>query len=119
MRTKNVWIICFCLLVGWAAVTHAQEENYRYDDHGRRDPFWRLVTGTGTIVSFEQDIISSDLVLEGIMTGEGGKNVAIINGMIVESLDRIGMFVVQDIQPDAVILRKGLENVTLKIKKEE
>jgi len=119
MRTKLVLIICFCLVVGWVGAALAEEEGFRYDDHGRRDPFWRLVTGTGAIVSYEQDIISSDLVLEGIMTGEGGKNIAIINGRIVESLDRIGMFVVQDIQPDAVILRKGLENVTLKIKKEE
>ena len=119
MRITIVGVICFCLLTGWAVAGYAQDEDFRYDDHGRRDPFWRLVTGTGSIVSYEQDIISSDLVLEGIMTGEGGKNITIINGMIVEPLDRIGMFVVQDIQPDAVILRKGLENVTLKIKKEE
>ncbi len=119
MKPKVFLIACVTLLAGWTGVFAAQDEEFRYDDHGRRDPFWRLVTGTGAIVSYEQDIISSDLVLEGIMTGEGGQNIAIINGMIVGPLDRIGMFVVQDIQPDAVILRKGLENVTLKIKKEE
>lgn len=89
-----------------------------YEDQGRRDPLWPLVTTSGMIINYDKDLFASDLTLEGIMLEPGG-NLAIINGMIVGEEDTIGMYVVQKIEPNAVILLRGDESVTLKLKKEE
>ena len=117
MKYKGLIIFCFILMTGYAG---AQESPYLYDDHGKRDPLWPLVNTGGAVINYdEQDLLVSDMVLEGIMTGEGGKNVAIINGAIVAPNDSVGLFVIKAIEPTMVILQKGSETFTLKIKKED
>lgn len=97
----------------------AQEGVYVYDDHGKRDPFWPLVTSSGMIVNYDKEVFASEMVLEGVMLEPTGANLAIINGMVVTENDSIGMYVVQKIEANAVILLRGDETVTLKLKKEE
>ena len=94
-------------------------QNFVYDDHGKRDPFWSLVTPAGVIINYDGDILISDLVLEGIIAGADGKNLAIINNTIVKPNDQVGLFVIEKIELDKVLLRKGQESFALKIKKEE
>ena len=96
-----------------------QQQNFVYDDHGKRDPFWTLVTPTGVIVNYDSDVLISDMVLEGIIAGADGKNLAIINNTIVKPNDQFGLFVIEKIELDKVLLRKGQESFALKIKKEE
>ena len=94
-------------------------EVFIYDDYGKRDPFWRLVTASGAIVTHEKDLLISDMILEGIMTEGDGNNIAIINGRIVKADDAIGAFVIKKIDTDTVILERGKKVFTLKLKKED
>ena len=101
------------------ASAQQQPQNFVYDDHGKRDPFWTLVTPAGVIINYDSDILISDMVLEGIIAGTDGKNLAIINNTIVKPNDQVGLFVIEKIELDKVLLRKGKESFSLKIKKEE
>ena len=105
------------------SVGRAEEENeeqhFVYNDHGNRDPFWPLVNQNGSIINFETDFTIADLYLEGVMAGTGGKNLAIINGKIVRENDKIGQFSIIHIESESVTLRKGEDEFTLKLKKED
>ena len=96
-----------------------KEKDFVYDGHGKRDPFWSLVTPAGVMVSYDSDISISDLVLEGIISDANGQNLPIINGAIVKTNDKVGLFVIDRIEQNKVILLKGQENFVLKIKKED
>ena len=96
-----------------------QEQDFVYEDHGKRDPFWSLVSSTGAIINYDNDILISDMILEGIIAGTDGKNLAIINSTIVKPNDKVGPFVVEKIEANKVFLRKEQESFELKIKKEE
>lgn len=95
------------------------ETDFVYKDKGKRDPFWTLLGGRGVIINYDKDILVSDMIVEGVMAEPTGESVAIINGNIVKLGDKVGLFVVKDIKPTAVILEKGQEIFTLKLKKEE
>ena len=96
-----------------------EQKPFVYDDHGRRDPLWRLVTPEGTIKNYETEFLITDLALEGIMAGTDGKNFAIINGRVLKKNDMIGQFIVERIGDDKIVLRKGRKKFELKLKKEE
>ena len=53
------------------------------------------------------------------MAGKDGKNYAIVNGRILKATDIIGQFVVERIDDDRVVLKKGRQKFELKLKKEE
>lgn len=129
MKSAKVRFLSAVLIMALAGVTPcgaADEEaggegrpDHVYDSHDRRDPFWPLVNSKGMIVSFEKDLLATDLILEGIYVGDGGKNVAIINGKILQKDESIGVFTVKDIKENRVTLQKGQERVILKLKKED
>jgi len=127
MRINHKWIlflaIAFILPVRLSAANDKDlpvlETNFTYKDNGKRDPFWTLLGGRGVIINYDKDILVSDMVLEGVMAEPTGESVAIINGNIVKLGDKMGLFVVKDIKPNAVILEKGQDIFTLKLKKEE
>ena len=102
-----------------APETVAVGEEFLYDSHGRRDPFWRLVNPSGAIVNYDHEMSASDLALEGIMTGKDGRNVAIINGQLLKTNDTLGAYRVKSIDPSTVILQKDQELIKLKLKKED
>ena len=95
------------------------ENNFSYNDNGKRDPFWSLLGHRGTIVNYDKDILATDMILEGVMVEPTGESIAIINGNIIKLGEKVGLFVVKEIQVNAVILEKGQEIFTLKLKKEE
>lgn len=112
--------IIFCVLLFFTVGVQAQgEKPFVYDDHGRRDPFWSLVTSGGAVVNYGSDIMISDMILEGIIAGVDGKNIAIINGAVVGEEDKIGLFTIKAIEQDKVVLVKEGEDFILKLKKEE
>ncbi len=96
-----------------------KEENFIYDDHGKRDPLWTLLGHRGMIMNYDNDLQASDMSLEGVLVEPSGDSVAIINGNIVKVGDKVGFYVVKSIQVNVVILQKGQEIITLKLKKEE
>lgn len=96
-----------------------EETPFTYDDHGKRDPFWRLVSPSGAILNYDSDLMLSDMALDGIISDPAGGNMAIINSVIVKTNDKIGLYVVSAVDKDKVILTKGGEIFVLKLKKEE
>ena len=94
-------------------------EGFIYDDHGRRDPLWRLVGSNGTIFNYETEFLITDLVLEGVMAGAGEGNLAIINRRILKAGDVIGQFIIEKIDKNSVILKKGKQKFELKLEKGE
>ncbi len=125
MQNKNLWILLAVIIVLSPLASYAgnstsgKDAPFIYDDHGKRDPFWKLIGARGSIVNYDNDIQASDMVLEGIMAEPGGESVAIINGNIIKVGDKLGLFVVKEIQANVVILEKGQENIKLQLKKEE
>ncbi len=95
------------------------EDAYVYDDQGKRDPFMRLVSPSGAILSLDNDLLVTDMVLEGIIQDPSGKNLAIINSLVVGVDDKIGTFTISDVGIDRVVLIKGEESFVLKLKREE
>lgn len=104
-------------------VNYAQEEasqdetSFIYEDNGKRDPFWPLVSKAGTIINYDSDYVISDLILEGIVAGVGGSSIAIINGKIVKENDKIGQFIVSQISANNVVLKQEDQKFELKLKK--
>jgi len=113
------FLIALLMFTAFNTVTAEENEQFVYDDQGRRDPFWRLVSPSGAILNYETDFLITDLALEGIMAGKDGKNYAIVNGRILKAADVIGQFVVERIDDDRVILKKGRQKFELKLKKGE
>ena len=107
-RLTGAGILMLCFLSGGA---------YAYDDHGARDPFWPLISASGTIVSYGQDLAVSDMVLEGIVSDANGRYMAIINGTIIQPGDMVGLFKIEKIEPKKILLSKGNETFELNLKK--
>ena len=116
-------IIVIVVLIGGLTAEQAiaiGKASFVYDEHGKRDPFLKLVSPSGTIINYDnRDLMVSDMILEGIMAGRNGNNIAVINGMIVENGDKIGLFVITEIGLDTVVFKKGDKDYTIKLKKEE
>ena len=125
VKFRFLTVFLIFVLGGVTPCRGAEEEapevrpDFVYDAHDRRDPFWPLVNAKGMIISFEKDLLATDLILEGIYVGDAGKNVAIINGKILQKDESIGVFTVKDIKENRVTLQKGQERVILKLKKED
>lgn len=101
------------------SIAGSTAEAFNYDDHGKRDPFWPLVNANGNIISYESELLVTDLTLEGIISEPTGQNLAVINSHIVKTKDTLGLFVVGEITRNSVILIKGKDKFELKLKKEE
>lgn len=95
----------------------AQQGNYVYDDHGKKDPFSPLVSPTGVLVDDEEGMGISDLNLEGIVSDASGSNLAIMNGKVVKAGDHIGPYLVNVIAEDSVRLLKDNQEFVLNLKK--
>ena len=112
-------LILFIIILLNSSLAWAGDEVFKYDDHGKRDPFWKLINSSGMIMSYETDLLISDIVLEGIISDPSGQNAAVMNGAIVKIGDKIGNFYVQQIDKDRIILWKDGEQFVLKLKKED
>lgn len=106
--SRKIFLMVFVLLA--AINAHA------YDDHGVRDPFWPLVSSSGTIINYGQDVSVADMILEGIVSN-GRAYTAIINGSVVEVGDSVGQYSIQSIESNKVILSKENEVFELDLKK--
>lgn len=118
-RRESVSLMLALGLLGIGLNAAAEEnEGFTYNDNGKRDPFWELVGPEGSINNYENDLLLTDLSLQGIMSGSAG-NIAMINGKIVRASDKIGQYLVKEITDDWVVLEKGQQVFKLKLKKEE
>ncbi|MBF0532937.1 MAG: general secretion pathway protein GspB [Candidatus Omnitrophica bacterium] len=102
-----------------AAIAYGEEvKPFVYQDHGKRDPLWSLVTVTGMIRHVETEFSISDMKLEGVMLGKPEESSVIINGRVLQENDKLGDFTVKKIVKDGVLLSKGTEVFELKMKTE-
>jgi hypothetical protein len=106
-----------CMLVFLFSNSVYAQEGFVYNDHGKRDPFVPLVSSSGMVVTYDEDLSLNDLILEGIVADVSGNNAAIVNGKVVKVHDQVGPYVVVDIASDHVDFLKGTESFTLKLKK--
>lgn len=118
MKKVFILFILLCAVLN-GSFASASEEAFVYDEHNKRDPLWRLVTRDGVIVNYDQDLLITDMLLEGIIYDPSGKSLAIINGSVVKKYDKIGLFVVEKVDKKKVILRKGQESYALELKEED
>ncbi len=109
-------LFIFVLLLFCSNSVYAQEA-FVYNDHGKRDPFVPLVSSTGMVVTYDEDLSVNDLVLEGIVADTSGNNAAIVNGKVVKAHDQIGPYVVDVIAMDHVEFLKGTQRFILRLKK--
>ena len=116
---RKLLTITFLLFLLFPVAVKAELENFTYDDKGKQDPFLHLVSATGSIINFDGELLITDMVLEGIIAGEEGNNVAIINGIIVKVNDELGPYKVQKVGSDTVVLGKDQERFVLKLQREE
>ena len=103
-------------LVFLAGNARAEDSAFVYDNHGKRDPFAPLVSSKGSAIVYDGDITSADMILEGIVADPKGDNMAIVNGKIVKTTDRIGPYLVENIGNNQVELSNGQDRFTLKLK---
>jgi len=94
------------------------QEVFVYDDHGRRDPFWPLVSASGAILSYDDDLKLEDMVLEGVIYDPKGEKFAIVNSRVLKVSDTIGGFLVAAVNPRSVVLSRQGQEFTLNLKKE-
>ena len=121
-RIEKTFIVIVMALMSFMTISFSQnvEKNVLvYDDHNKRDPFWSLVSEDGIIINYDDDLILSDLRLEGVIVDDAGNNLAIINGQILKNQDRIGQFLIMRIERDHVVFEKNGQPFTLYLKKEE
>ena len=111
-------ILIIIWLCGISTLVWAEEGPFVYNDHGKRDPFWNLVTPSGNFVNYDTDLLITDLMLEGVVVSYKG-NVAIINGRMVKTNDKVGQYSVSTITKDSVTLIKDQERFDLRLKKRE
>ena len=111
-------ILVLIFMSVFCSLAFAEQHSFIYDPHGVRDPFLPLVTPGGAIITYETEFVVSEMVLEGVIS-DGDGRVAIINGNIVEQGKMIGLYTVQEIRDDRVILLKDGETSVLQLKKEE
>jgi len=70
------------------------------------------------IMNYDKNLSFADLTIEGIMMGQTGENLAVINGNVVKKNTSLGQFIVARITADKVVLKDGQQQFELKLKKE-
>lgn len=124
MRKGQPWIVVGAIGIGWAAVSLSawgalkddtpnrpkapqtqQEELFRYDPAGRRDPFIPLIQdGRLARTSPTAQLDTSKPVLYGILWDSSGRSLALINDTEVTVGDMVSGYHVREIRQDAVVL---------------
>ena len=94
---------------------------FKYDPHGRRDPFVPLVRD-GRFVGVEVSTFSgggaASLFLGGILWDPRGDSLALLNGEEVRVGDMVGGYAVTEIRRDAVILMRDGKPLVLQLSDE-
>ncbi len=94
-----------CVYALYGACADAASDGFKYDPKGKRDPFIPLVGQEKSMGAGLETVVSpDDLKLEGIATGAGGKQVAIINGQMVRENDKFGALLIKKISRKSVEL---------------
>ncbi|MFH1190558.1 MAG: hypothetical protein V1682_07740 [Candidatus Omnitrophota bacterium] len=103
--SKAALALCVSLALSVLCGGACAGSDFRYDPHGKRDPFVPLVGMDKPAVSRLEDATSiTDVKIEGIAGSSGGKMSAILNGEIVKEGDRFGDVGIKKITAKAVTI---------------
>lgn len=98
-------IFLIALIITVTISMAAECESFKYEAHGRRDPFVPLIGQDKVVAATLADVTSvEDIKVEGIAIGSDGKRTAIINGEIVKEGYKAGEIVIKKINPKSVTL---------------
>jgi hypothetical protein len=95
------------------------QEQFIYDEKGRRNPFIPLVTADGRIINLEKQEKKGEILIEGIIYDKHGLSYALVNGEPVQVGDKVGDYQVLKVEQDKVIFIKEGELFAVELKKEE
>jgi hypothetical protein len=129
-KVTGVFIVAWCVSIacclscgGGRAVA---QDQFVYDDEGRRNPFVPLVSVDGRFVQMEKAqkkenkaSSSLDFFVEGIIIDKYGLSYAIVNGKVVKVGDKLEDYQVLMIEEKRVTLIKEGEPFVIDWKKEE
>jgi hypothetical protein len=94
-------------------------EDYKYDSHGKRDPFVPLIGIDRPAVSKLEDVSSiADVKLEGIASSPGRRIAAILNGEIVKEGEKFGDIEIKKITKKTVTIIMGGKNYNINLAEE-
>ncbi len=89
---------------------------FKYDLHGKRDPFIPLVDKEGNLLPEMRPIGSlEELNLQGILWNEKGESYAIISGTVLRVGDALLDYKVIKIEQKGVVLTRAGEEVTINL----
>ncbi len=108
-------LFVFCsLFIGFA-----EEGEFKYDPHGRKDPMVPVVDRSGRVL-FQEEYGGKKalaLRLQGIIFKRKGGSKAIIEKRLYKVGDKISGFLITEIYPDHVVLTDGKEKYELWLKR--
>ncbi|MDO8603389.1 MAG: hypothetical protein Q7O04_06035 [Candidatus Omnitrophota bacterium] len=97
----------------------AEEDAFKYNPKGRRDPFAPLISESGGYASDAYEASAAeDIRLEGIVWDDIKGSIAIINGEIAKEGDVMGSIKILKINKDSVIFDVNGESVKVELNKE-
>lgn len=114
-------MIIFISLLLPASVLLAEEGKFVYNSHNKRDPFYPIVSEQGEFLASTEtaENRNGELALEGIVWDEKGGSAAIINGVVVQQGEKVGIYQVKTIQKAAVLLQNEEGELILRMPAEE
>ena len=116
MPMRYLFLIFFIFLSS-GTVFAEEKEPFVYDPHGKRDPFWSLVSPGGTIITYDKNLDHGDLSLEGVIYDPNGKSLAIINGKVFKPGNQIAGHTLSKIEKSRVLLIKDNKEFVLELRK--
>lgn len=116
-RVKKIIPVFFVILFGYT-FSLAQDQ-FKYNDKGKRNPFIPLVTSEGRLLKLDKRESEGGLSLEGIIFDKYGRSFAIVNGNVVGVGDVVAGYQVLKIEQKKVIFIKSGETVSIELKAED
>ena len=112
--------LAVAILSQWVVISSiffslAFAQEFRYDSHGKRDPFvspaQALTTGT--------QVSAGELRLEGVIVDPTGSSYAIVNGQIVREGDTLEGFLIKKVEANQVVFEKAGEIFEVVLRRDE
>lgn len=103
------------LCLGMTYFSLAFAEEFRYDSHGKRDPF----IAPGEEVAAGGQVEHSRLSLEGVVVDEKGTSYAIVNSEIVRQGDTFQGFLLKKVEPNKATFEKEGERFEVLLRQDD
>ncbi len=115
----NMGVTCLIIIVLYGVCSDfslAFADEFRYDSHGKRDPF---VSPSDALVVGDHQIGHGELRLEGVIVDQKGGSYAIVNGQIVKEGDLFEGFNLKKIEANRAFFEKDGERFEIVLHQED